>query len=106
MLKPVVCVPAKNEAERLPSLTEALHGQTRAKVHKQSLRTLLVLNNCTDDTRDVAQRIAQDLPRVLLHLIEVNFAPESAHVGSAASFGHGRGLYAGAKQFRASQYGR
>jgi hypothetical protein len=83
MLEPIVCVPAKNEAERLPFLMRALHEQTWTKVHKQLLRTVLVLNNCTDSSLEVVQRIAQDLPRVSLHLIEIEFVPKNAHVGSA-----------------------
>ncbi len=83
MLEPIVCVPAKNEAERLPSLIRALHAQTWIKLPKQVLRTVLVLNNCTENSREVAQRTAQDLPRVSLHSIEVKFAPKSAHVASA-----------------------
>jgi Glycosyl transferase family 2 len=83
MIEPIVCVPARNESERLPCLMQALHKQTWLRAHKRSLRTVLVLNNCHDDSRAIVQRIAADLPCVSLHLIEVEFAPESAHVGSA-----------------------
>ena len=83
MIEPIVCVPARNEAERLPCLLQALQEQTWLRAHKRLLRTVLVLNNCDDDSRAVVQRVAQRLPRVSLHVIEAEFSPENAHVGSA-----------------------
>jgi hypothetical protein len=83
MIEPIVCVPARNEAERLPCLLQALQEQTWLRAHKRLPRTVLVLNNCDDDSRAVVQRVAQRLPRVSLHVIEAEFSPEKAHVGSA-----------------------
>ena len=83
MIEPIVCVPARNEFKRLPALLRSLQRQTWLRVNNRSLQTVLVLNNCDDNSRAVVQRSAPDLPGVSLHLIEVQFASENAHVGSA-----------------------
>jgi Glycosyl transferase family 2 len=83
MNEPIVCVPARNEAERLPHLIEALRNQTWIQTHKRALSIVLVLNNCTDDSRAVVKRIALGAPELSVHLLELNFERERAHVGSA-----------------------
>jgi glycosyltransferase involved in cell wall biosynthesis len=76
MIEPIVCVPARNEAERLPSLLRSLQEQTWLRARKRPLRMVLVLNNCEDSSRAVVERVARDLPRISLYLIEVHFSPE------------------------------
>jgi hypothetical protein len=44
---------------------------------------VLVLNNCEDESRAVVEKYAREWPRLSLRLIEVEFAREHAHVGSA-----------------------
>jgi hypothetical protein len=83
MIEPIVCVPARNEAERLPCLIQALQEQTWLRAHKRVLRTVLVLNNCDDNSCAVVQRVARRSSRVSLQVIEAEFSPEKAHVGSA-----------------------
>jgi hypothetical protein len=83
MIEPIVCVPAKNEADRLPCLMQALHRQTWLNAYKKPLRTVLILNNCNDESYAVATRVARALPRLALHIVEVKFPPSNAHVGSA-----------------------
>ena len=61
----------------------SLQEQTWLRAHKRPLQAVLVLNNCTDNSRAVIERIAPKLPDISLHLVEVRFAPEQAHVGSA-----------------------
>lgn len=77
----VVCVPARNEAERLPGLLESLAAQSgfgpRAK-----LGVVVVANGCTDDTAAVARQ-AGSAGTLALRVIETTFPPESAHVGTA-----------------------
>jgi hypothetical protein len=46
--EPIVAIPARNEAERLPSLLKALSAQSWFKAHHISLRVVIVLNNCHD----------------------------------------------------------
>jgi Glycosyl transferase family 2 len=83
MIEPIVCVPAKNEADRLPCLMQALHRQTWLNAYRKPLRTVLVLNNCSDESHAVATRVAQGLPRLALRIVEVQFPTAKAHVGSA-----------------------
>jgi hypothetical protein len=83
MIEPIVCVPARNEANRLPSLLRSLQRQTWLRSHSSPLQTVLVLNNCEDESRAVLRERAGEWPQLSLHLIDVNFAPENAHVGSA-----------------------
>ena len=83
MIEPIVCVPARNEAKRLPYLLRSLRQQTWLRENAASLRTVIVLNNCDDDSATVVQQIAGELRQLSLHLIEARFAPKHAHVGSA-----------------------
>jgi Glycosyl transferase family 2 len=83
MIRPIVCVPARNEAERIPGLLRALHGQTWLGANTGALQTVLVLNNCIDGTASVVREIARELPRLSLHVRSAEFAPKYAHVGSA-----------------------
>ncbi|WP_152046741.1 glycosyltransferase [Aureimonas psammosilenae] len=79
---PVVAVPARDEEERLPRLLEALDAQTWA-CEGHRLTVVLVLNNCVDATRRVAEEAGRHLSGLQLDILDVNFAPPDAHVGSA-----------------------
>ena len=83
MTEPIVCVPARNEAARLPDLIRALQYQTWIRAQKRPLRVVVVLNNCTDESRTVIEQVVGNVPQIYLHLVDVNFLPEQAHVGSA-----------------------
>jgi Glycosyl transferase family 2 len=83
MIEPIVCVPARNEADRLPFLLRSLQRQTWLRSYSGPLQTVLVLNNCEDGSLAVLQERAGEWPQLSLHLVEVNFSPEHAHVGSA-----------------------
>jgi Glycosyl transferase family 2 len=83
MTEPIVCVPARNEAARLPDLISALQYQTWIRAHNRPLSVVLVLNNCTDASRTVVEQVVANVPQISLHLVDVNFLPEQAHVGSA-----------------------
>ncbi|PZQ10744.1 MAG: glycosyl transferase family 2 [Ancylobacter novellus] len=75
-----VCVPARNEAERLPRLLRALAAQDWPDV----LPVVIALNNTTDGSRETVERLARDLVGTLaIHVDERTFPPESAHAGSA-----------------------
>jgi hypothetical protein len=92
MIEPIVCVPARNEAERVPGLLRSLDQQTWLRANTATLRTVLVLNNCDDESALVVRRIARELPRISLHVSEVEFAPKHAHVGSARGLAMDVGL--------------
>lgn len=78
----VVCVPARNEARRLPALIAALDRQVGA----ENVRVLLLLNNCTDASRSVVERAvaaASRASRLDLRIVERHFPAAAAHAGSA-----------------------
>jgi len=75
-----VCVPARDEAERLPILLHALAAQTVTAPVPVSL----CVNNSRDGSADVARRVADALGyRLALTIVERDYPPDLAHVGSA-----------------------
>ncbi len=74
-----VCVPARNEAARLPILLDALAAQTIGA----PIRVALCVNNSDDGSGDVARRIGRRFPHLDLRVDERRFAPGQAHAGSA-----------------------
>lgn len=79
--EPVVCVPSKNEARRLPALLAALDRQ--GPVGPNRLKVLLLLNNTTDASRSVAEDAARSATNVDLRIEERQFTTSIAHAGSA-----------------------
>lgn len=80
MTRPVVvCVPARNEAKRLPVLLEALAQQTLTS----PINVALCVNNSTDGSVEAAQAAANADVRLRLNLLTCDFPPELAHAGSA-----------------------
>lgn len=77
---PVVCVPARSEARRLPTLLAALDRQLGLA---RPLRVVLLLNNCVDRSREVAERAAATAKRLDIVVLERRFPPGLAHAGSA-----------------------
>jgi glycosyltransferase involved in cell wall biosynthesis len=88
---PIVCVPARNEAARLPDLIRSLQDQTWIRTHKKIPRTVLVLNNRTDESRTVVERIMQKLPEISLHLIRPQLSawPGACGLGTPLGYEHG-----------------
>src|SRR6202521_3536402 len=56
--QPIVAVPARNEAQRLPSLIDSLGQQTWLAGAERRLPIILVLNNCNDHSAVIAVRAA------------------------------------------------
>jgi hypothetical protein len=81
--RPVVAVPAKNEAERLPTLLRMLARQTWLSSAYRPLDVIIVLNNCTDHSAEIIRTAATIHSSLLLNVIEVDFRGWRAHVGSA-----------------------
>jgi hypothetical protein len=81
--KPIVAIPVRDEAERLPALIEALERQTWISQTNQILPIIFVLNNCDDDSAQVLKEMSARLPHLALSVIDVHFPPDCAHVGSA-----------------------
>ncbi|MBD8909329.1 glycosyltransferase [Methylorubrum zatmanii] len=80
----VVCVPARNEAERLPRLLRALAAQEGFSA-AAPLKVIVVANNCTDGTADSARALEGSgaIDRLALRLIEATYVGIDAHVGTA-----------------------
>ena len=74
----VVCVPARNEAERLPRLLDALARQTR-----QHFIVVIALNNTNDGSREAIALSCTRNPELRVFVDETNFAAPEAHAGSA-----------------------
>jgi GT2 family glycosyltransferase len=80
----VVCIPARNEEERLPRLLASLAAQDGVSA-RAPLRVVVLANNCTDGTV-AAIRTLEDsgtLAPLALRLIEARFTGADAHVGTA-----------------------
>ena len=67
-LRACVVVPARNEEDLVGASLSALAMQ--ANVHPEQYEVLLVLDRCTDGTRERAMEIAGAHPRLRLHLLE------------------------------------
>jgi hypothetical protein len=85
---PVVAVPARNEEFRLSRLIEALGHQNIGEGER--LRVVIVLNNTTDRSREVLGETVPLFPLLDVEVIDVDFAPDAAHVGSARKLGMDR----------------
>jgi GT2 family glycosyltransferase len=95
MREPVVAVPARNEADRLPHLLTSLASQTWFTPQSRRLRMALVLNNCHDASVAVTKSLARRLPCLSLDIVEINFAPAKAHAGAARRLAMDRALVIG-----------
>jgi len=83
LVVPVVAVPARNEAVLLPRLIEALGRQTAIAGLAAPLRVVVVLNNTDDGSKKAVSAVAERAEGLLLKIIDVDFPPDRAHVGSA-----------------------
>ena len=84
-----VCIPAYNEAARLPVLLDALAAQTWS----ETIPVSLALNNCDDDSLSVAQAVARrHADRLAISISNVSFEAPLAHAGSARKLAMDRGL--------------
>jgi GT2 family glycosyltransferase len=78
MSKLVVCIPARNEAERLPVLMDALAQQT-----EQGTPIVVALNNTSDRSWDVLDAAQRRNPALRLFVDMISFPEADAHAGSA-----------------------
>ena len=82
-LMPIVAIPARNEAERLPRLVRALAAQTWLADRARSLEVVVVLNNCRDGSASVLEAAARDHPQLRVRILEVDFSSLQANAGTA-----------------------
>jgi hypothetical protein len=74
-LRPVVAVPARNEAERLPTLLSALAQQTWLFAANKLLDVVVVLNNCDDHSAEIVNVASTRHDGLRLHVVDVRFPP-------------------------------
>lgn len=83
-LQASVILPARNEEELLPSTLQALAEQNdlagRALAY-DCYEIILLINNTTDRSRQVANSFQRLYPRLRLHVIERVFDKSHAHIG-------------------------
>ena len=82
MVRPcVVCVPARNEAARLPLLLDSLAGQDA----EGPIRVVVLANNCTDGMVEVLRegQGAGRFEELDLRIVEATLEGAEAHVGTA-----------------------
>jgi hypothetical protein len=78
-----VAIPVKDEEERIAACLKALaRADNFARQHVDVLSVILLLNNCTDRTRDVVTALAPRLPFPVT-LVEVRLPPGRANAGVA-----------------------
>lgn len=82
-LRPVIAVPARNEARRLPALIDALAAQSWPGRAGARLDVVLVIHNSLDGSARIAKAAAAAHKGLALTLLETRFALADAHVGSA-----------------------
>ncbi|WP_443478774.1 glycosyltransferase [Novosphingobium aerophilum] len=84
-----VCVPARNEAGRLPTLLAALAAQT----WQRPIPVAIAVNNTNDGSLAVIEQArVRYAGRLLLHVENVTFGPGQAHAGSARRLAMDTGL--------------
>ena len=82
----VVVIPARNEEAHLDDALDAFAAQTDPagnSLPQHFFEILLLLNNCTDRSADVAHAWRLAHPQITLHVLEVGLKPRQAHVGTA-----------------------
>ncbi len=85
-LQACVIVPARNEEDLLPSALRALAEQktlSGAPLSHELYEVILLINNTTDRSRQVAESFQRLYPTLRVHVAERNFSKSKAHVGHA-----------------------
>ena len=80
-----VIVPVRNEADQLIKTLDALRNQLDANalpLNPLLYEVLLLANNCTDSSFDVALRYQQQHPDFQLHVAQIHLPPAKANIGT------------------------
>ncbi|SES17490.1 Glycosyltransferase like family 2 [Sphingobium sp. YR768] len=84
-----VCVPARNEALRLPTLLDALSSQD----WPGPIPVAIGINNSSDDSLAVVEAARhRHAGRLDIHIVQCTFTPDRAHAGSARRLAMDTGL--------------
>jgi hypothetical protein len=79
-----VIVPVRNEAENLEATLVALTDQVDFQskpLDKKRYEIIVLANNCTDNSVEIARRFAQSQPDLVLHTIEMTLSSDRANIG-------------------------
>jgi glycosyltransferase involved in cell wall biosynthesis len=79
-----VIVPVRNEASNLEATLLALSNQvdlTGKPLGKNRYEIIVLVNNCTDNSAEIAENFAQTQPDLRLHIVEINLEGDRAHIG-------------------------
>jgi hypothetical protein len=77
-------VPVRNEAETLRNTLEALAYQTDLhgrRFDPKRYEIIVLANNCSDDSTDLANNFAAQNPDLALHVVEITLPPNQAYIG-------------------------
>lgn len=79
-----VIVPVRNEAQTLVHTLKALLHQVDLegqRLDTKRYEVIVLLNNCSDNSADIAQSFAKQHQELELHLVEMTLPPEQAYIG-------------------------
>ena len=79
-----VIVPVRNEASVLENTLLALTNQvdlTGRLLNKSRYEIIILANNCTDNSAEIARHFARSRPNLMLHVVEMEIKGDRAHVG-------------------------
>ena len=80
---PMITVPAHNEEDLLPRLFASLAAQDWHQQNQERLQVVIVLNNCTDNSRGTVEKAIAAYPNLAINLIDIQYEKKDAHVGNA-----------------------
>ena len=81
-----IVVPARDESVRIEKCLSALVGQVDPDgrpIDPSKYEVIVLANNCHDETAARARAFGARHPRLVLHVVEINFPPERSYVGCA-----------------------
>ena len=79
-----VIVPVRDEADNLEATLLALTNQIDLKgkqLDKNRYEIIVLVNNCSDNSAEVARRFAQTHPNLVIHIVEMTLNSDRAHIG-------------------------
>jgi GT2 family glycosyltransferase len=82
----IVIIPARNEEAAIARALDALRLQSDVDgtpLSSRSYEVLLLLNNCTDSSVQIAEQYQKEHPSFVLHVISRTLERSKAHVGTA-----------------------
>jgi glycosyltransferase involved in cell wall biosynthesis len=81
-----IVIPVRDEEATLPATLAALATQTDANgrpLDPELYEIIMLVNNATDRSAEVARAVGSGHPRLALHVVEIDLPEDEAHVGRA-----------------------